>query len=91
MKTRITVNLTFLAAIFCWMISSSVAVAADVSNRVTVTRTGFVLNRATDTFDSVITIRNSGPNALVGPMKFISKQPGNCICFWGRGFGMLGG
>ncbi|MFM2448978.1 MAG: hypothetical protein RIS44_1428 [Pseudomonadota bacterium] len=47
------------------------SIAADLSSSVALTRSGFVLNRTTNTFDAQVTVRNTSPDSLSGPLKLI--------------------
>lgn len=50
---------------------ADIAGAADVTASTTIQRSGLVLNRATNTFDSTVTITNAAATALLEPMKLI--------------------
>ncbi len=45
--------------------------AADVSNSVTVTRLGFVLNLATGRYSQTVTVTNNSPNTITGPISLV--------------------
>ena len=47
------------------------AVAADVTSSTSIARGGLVLNRVTNTFDSTVTITNTGQASLPDPVKLI--------------------
>src|ERR1700730_9306102 len=46
----------------------------DLSSQVTVTKSGLVLNRATNTFNTVVTITNSSANDLNGPLLLVISK-----------------
>ena len=45
--------------------------AADVSNSVTVTRLGFVLNLGTGRYSQTVTVTNNSPNTITGPISLV--------------------
>ncbi len=51
------------------LLAANAAWAADLTAAVTVSKTGFVLNRSTNTFDTTVTVRNTSVNTLTGPMQ----------------------
>ena len=57
------------------------AQADDISASVQITRSGFVLNRSTNTFDTQVTLTNRAPAALSGPLWLVldSIQPANVV------------
>lgn len=46
-----------------------VAWSSDLTSQVALTKSGFVLNRTTNTFDSIVTVRNLATDPMVGPMR----------------------
>jgi hypothetical protein len=46
----------------------------DLSSQVAVTKSGLVLNRATNTFNTVVTITNSSANDLNGPLLLVISK-----------------
>lgn len=59
------------------------AQADDISASVQVTRSGFVLNRSTNTFDTQVTLTNRATAPLSGPLQLVidSIQPANVVHF----------
>lgn len=40
----------------------------DVSSQLSISRSGFVLNRTTNTFDTIVTLSNTGPSTIAAPL-----------------------
>jgi hypothetical protein len=49
-------------------VRSSMAAQTNVTNLVSITRSGLVLNRSTNTFDQTVVVKNTSTNILDGPM-----------------------
>ena len=47
------------------------AVVSDATNLVVITKTGFVLNRQTNTYDSVVTLKNISPFVVATPVQLV--------------------
>lgn len=47
----------------------ALAVVGDATGLFTITKTGFVLNRATNTFDTTVTIKNTSPFTVAAPIQ----------------------
>lgn len=47
------------------------ATAVNVTNQVTVARSGFLLNRATNTYNGTLTVKNIGTQNVAGPLQVI--------------------
>ena len=57
------------AAVGLSIVAAQGALAADLTALVSITKTGFVLNRTSNTFDTVVTVRNLSSDTLAGPMR----------------------
>ena len=64
-------------------VPESFAQSVDVTSQVKVTRSGLVLNRQTSTYDSLITVTNSSPTVLIGPLILVVSNvaPGSVTLF----------
>lgn len=62
------------AAVVLSVIAAQGALAADLTALVSITKTGFVLNRTSNTFDTVVTVRNLSSDTLAGPMRVILEN-----------------
>ena len=64
---------TMARRVFCFLglviVATHSAWAANLTQQIAITKTGFVLNRATNTFDSVVTLRNVASDPITGPMR----------------------
>ena len=62
-------RLRISAAVGLSVVAAQGALAADLTALVSITKTGFVLNRTSNTFDTVVTVRNLSSDTLAGPMQ----------------------
>ena len=67
--SRATQKLCQGVALAFALLAANAAWAADLTAVVAVSKTGFVLNRTTNTFDTTVTVRNTSANTLTGPMQ----------------------
>jgi hypothetical protein len=78
MKRMCLRTLELLMAGFCLLITSlatppncAAQTFVDMSSQVTITKSGLVLNRATNTFNSLVTIKNSSSTVLNAPLVLV--------------------
>lgn len=67
-KFRAGIMMLFFALVLSVGGTPSYAALMDVSSQVSIQRAPLVFNRATSTFDGLVTIRNNGTNTLKSPM-----------------------
>ena len=51
--------------------TSTLAVVSDATNLFVITKTGFVLNRTTNTYDTTVTLKNISPLAVNAPVQLV--------------------
>ncbi|MFT7721388.1 MAG: hypothetical protein QM788_00895 [Roseateles sp.] len=64
-------------------LGAGIAAAADLGASVQITRSGFVLNRTSNTYDTQVTVRNTSADALLGPLRLVldSATPANVTLY----------
>ena len=72
-----------LAALLGGALATAPVAAEDITASVQVTRSGFVLNRSTNTFDTQMTLTNRATAPLSGPLRLVidSLQPANVVLY----------
>ena len=58
-------------AMLSLLVAAGFTRADDLGSSVQITRGGLVHNRATNTFDATVTVKNVSGNALLGPLKLV--------------------
>lgn len=78
--TRAVLGLVFAV---CAGSAPSAQAADDLTGQVTITSSGFVLNRSSDTIDATITVRNNASLTLAGPLQLTvhNLTPANVSVF----------
>jgi hypothetical protein len=64
----------WVACVLGFIASFNVLAAGDLSDKVSVTKSGLVLNRATSTFDGTLTISNISATVLAAPLSITIKD-----------------
>lgn len=67
-RFRAGIMILFFALLLSFIGTPAYAALMDVTSQVSVQRAPLVFNRATSTFDGLVTIRNNGTNTLKSPM-----------------------
>lgn len=72
-----------LAFAVCASLLPSAHAADDLTGQVTITSSGFLLNRTTGTFDAMVTVRNDATVPLAGPLQLTvyNVVPANVVVF----------
>jgi hypothetical protein len=61
----------WLIAACCLMANAALALTQDLTNQFAITRSGLVLNRTSNTFDSTITLKNAGAAVMLAPIDVV--------------------
>src|SRR5678815_298844 len=61
----------WLIAVCCVMADAALALTQDLTNQFAITRSGLVLNRTTNTFDSTVTLKNAGAAPILAPIDVV--------------------
>src|SRR6185436_3800766 len=65
------VFVAWIVAACCLLADAAHALTQDLTGQFGITRTGLVLNRTTNTFDSTITLRNTSASAVLAPIDVV--------------------
>jgi len=65
------VFVAWMLAACCLLANAAHALTQDLTSQFAITRTGLVLNRTTNTFDSTITLKNSSGGAVLAPIDVV--------------------